>query len=203
MPHKFISGCILLFVLVAGTSSCSSAKKFTTKYYYQHQQALNKIEQSYKTMYAQKPFNLVFTDKEFTLLTLEIKTDTLTYIYQFDVDGARLTDTLTRYGLNAKGITQLISDMKSIQCIWINNLDYYVDDKKNSMIFMSVKPVVSNPPFGYKKYYILSYFKQPQYFDADGKLLVKRKLRKVHRINGDIFKRINDKICYTVSGRYR
>ncbi len=203
MPNKFSYGFILLFGIVAGTGSCTSAKNFTTKYYYQHEQVLNKIEQSYKIFYGQKPFNIVFTDKQFSILTIEIKTDSLTYIYQFDVNEPRLTDTLNKFHLNAPGITELIKQMQSIHCIWINSLDYYVDDKKKSMVFISIKPKASHSPFAYKKYYILSYFTQRQYFDKEGRLLVKRKLRKIHKINGDIFRRINDKICYTVSGRYR
>ncbi len=189
--------------MAAFNSSCSSAKKFTTKYYYQHEKVLNKIEQSYKTLYEQHPFNIVFTDKQFSILTIEIKTDTLTYIYQFEMDEPRLTDTLLKYRLNASRINELIKEMKSIQCIWINNLDYYVDEKKKSLVFMSIKPRASNSPFAATQYYILSYFAQPQYFDKEGRLLVKRRLRRVHKINGDIFRRINDKICYTVSGRYR
>lgn len=203
MATKFLYGFVWLFLIAAGTSSCSSAKNFTTKYYYQNEQALNKIEKSYKTIYEQTPFNLVFTDKQFSILTIEIKTDNITYIYQFDVNETRLKDTLNKYHLNAASITELINQMQTIHCIWINNLDYYVDYKKKSMVFISIKPKVSNSPFAYKKYYILSYFTQPQYFDSEGRLLVKRKLKKIHKINGDIFHRINDKICYTVSGRYR
>ena len=203
MPGKFLYGLLWIVGLATVASSCSSAKKFTTKYYYQHEKVLNKIEQSYKTLYEQHPFNIVFTDKEFSILTIEIKTDTLTYIYQFDVDEPRLTDTLNKYRLNAARITVLIKEMKSIHCIWINNLDYYVDEKKKSLVFMSIKPSAPNSPFAATRYYILSYFAQPQYFDKEGRLLVKRRLRKVHKINGDIFRRINDKICYTVSGRYR
>ncbi len=203
MPFKFLYGIILLLGVAAVNSSCSSARKFTTKYYYQHEQALDKIEHTYKALYEQHPFNVVFTDKHFSILTIEIKTDTLTYIYQFDVGEPRLTDTLIKYHLNAKGINELIKDMKSIHCIWINNLDYYVDEKRKSLVFISIKPKAPNSPFAATQYYILSYFAQPQYFDKEGRLLVKRRLRRIHKINGDIFRRINDKICYTVSGRYR
>jgi hypothetical protein len=68
---------------------------------------------------------------------------------------------------------------------------------------MSIKPVALKAPFSYAKYYILTYFQQPQYFDAEGRLLERRKLRRLRKINGDIFKRINDKVCYTVSARFR
>jgi hypothetical protein len=203
MPGKFLYQIIILSGIMAVTTSCSSVKNFSTKFYYQNGQALDQIEESYKNYYAQGPFNIVFTDKQFSIISIEIKTDSLTYVYQFEVNEPRLTDTLNKYHLNAAGITALIRQMQSIQCIWINTLDYYTDDQKRLMVFISIKPKTSNSPFAYKKYYILSYFTQPQYFDSEGRLLVKRRLNKIHEINGDIFHRINDRICYTVSGRFR
>jgi hypothetical protein len=78
-----------------------------------------------------------------------------------------------------------------------------VDEKKNSLILMSIKPVALKAPFSYSKYYILTYFSQPQHFDKDGKLLDKRGLRRYRKINGEVFTRINDKVCYTISGKFR
>jgi hypothetical protein len=68
---------------------------------------------------------------------------------------------------------------------------------------MSIKPVALKAPFSYSKYYILTYFSQPQYFDNEGRLLDKRKRRRLRKINGEIFRRINDKVCYTISGKFR
>jgi hypothetical protein len=78
-----------------------------------------------------------------------------------------------------------------------------VDEKKSSMIFMSIKPVALKAPFAYQKYYTLTYFPQPQYFDSEGHLLDKKKLKRLRKINGEIFNRINDKVCYTISGDFR
>ena len=189
--------------IVVLSSSCSTAKNYSTRYYYQHEQTLNKIETSYSGMIKQTPFNIAFSNKAFTILTLEIKTDSITYRYEFGVTEKRLTDTLVKYHINAGKITQLIAYMQSIHCIWINNLDYYVDEKKKSLVFISIKTSASRSLFGYKKYYILSYFSQPQYFDQQGRLMLKRKQKVIHKINGDIFIRINDKICYTISEQFR
>ena len=54
-----------------------------------------------------------------------------------------------------------------------------------------------------KKYYILTYFQQPQYFDSEGRLLVGRRRRHIRKINGDVYHRINDRVCYTISDRFR
>ena len=156
-----------------------------------------------KTLHQESPFNIAFTSRDFNSVSVEIITDTITYIYEFIVTEARIKDTLTKYGLNAKKITGLIEQMHSIRCAWINSYDYYIDEEKNSLIFMSIKPVALKAPFSYSKYYILTYFQQPQHFDSQGRLLDKRKLRRLRKINGEIFKRINDKVCYTISGKFR
>ncbi|NOT91941.1 hypothetical protein [Ferruginibacter sp.] len=201
MPTRLIHT-ILLVTLVSGIFSCSP-KNISTKYYYQNEKVLDRIEETYKELSRQTPFTVGFTDKDFKIVALEIITDTLSYIYEFEINEPRLTDTLRAYHLNAAKITRLIQQMQGIRCTWIKNYDYYVDEKKNTLIFMSIKPVALNAPFAYKKYYTLTYFQQPQYFDSEGRLLDKRKRRRLRKINGEIFKRINDKVCYTISGKFR
>lgn len=196
------SNIIFIAVMACCMFSCST-KSISTNYYYQHEKVLDKIEESYKALYQQSPFSVAFTDRDFNTISLEIITDSLSYIYEFEVKEPRLTDTLIKFHLNAVKIVTLIQQMQNIKCTWINNYNYYVDEKKNSLIFMSIKAKPLNSPFSYKKYYILTYFPQPQYFDSEGRLLDKRKLRRLREINGEIFKRINDRVCYTISGKFR
>jgi len=194
---------VLLLAGVAGSFFSCSPKNISTKYYYQNEKMLDKIEATYKNLYQQGPFTIGFADRDFKTVSVEIITDTLSYIYEFSVNEQRLTDTLVKFHLNAPKTVELIQQMQSIRCTWIRNLDYYVDEKKNSLIFMSIKPVALKAPFSYSKFYVLTYFKQPQYFDSEGRLLDKRKQRRLRKINGEIFKRINDKVCYTISGNFR
>jgi hypothetical protein len=182
--------------------SCSP-KNISSKYYYENEKVLDKIEESYKKNYAQTPFTVGFSDRSFNTISLEIITDTLSYIYEFEVNEPRLTDTLIKYRMKAAEVTDIIKQMQTIRCAWIDQSDYYVDEKKHSLIFMSIKPVTLKRPFAYSKYYVLTYFQQPQYFDFAGRLLQKKKLRDLRKINGEIFKRINSKVCYTISGRFR
>ena len=193
-------------ILVTGITvlffSCSP-KNISTQYYYQNEKVLDRIEESYKALYKQAPFNLAFTDRDFNTIQLEIITDTLSYIYEFALHEPRLTDTLLKYHLNADKTNALIQQMHDIRCTWINYSDYYLDGKKNSLILMSIKPVALKAPFSYSKYYVLSYFPQPQYFDSEGHLLDKRKLNSLRKINGEIFHRINNKVCYAISGNFR
>jgi hypothetical protein len=201
MHSKLIPAILLLFA-ACSIFSCSP-KNISTRYYYENEKVLDNLEQSYKALSGKHPFSVGFTDKEFGIISVEIITDTLTYIYEFKVNEPRLADTLTAYRLNTAGIINLIKEMQSIRCTWIKNYDYYLDEKKNTLVFMSIRPVALKSPFLYKTYYVLTYFNQPQHFDSEGRLLDKRKVRRLRKINGEVFKRINDKVCYTVSGKFR
>jgi hypothetical protein len=201
MLTKMTTG--LLFSGLAGIFLSCSPKNISSNYYYQHERVLDRIEESYKVLYQQQPFTIAFTDREFETITFEILTDTLSYIYQFDIKETRFTDTLIAYHFNAPEIVELIQHMKSIHCTWLNKLEYYVDEKRNFLIMMSIKPVALNAPFSYKKYYTLTYFPQPQSFDSSGQLLDKKNSRRLRKIKGEVFKRINDKVCYSVSGNFR
>ena len=192
---------LLLLILLVQATSCTSLN--ITNYYRKNQSALDSIEAGYRKAYLKKPFSIEFTNRSFNKLSLELVTDTLTYIYEYTVGEPRLQDTLLRYGYDTAGINNLITDMRSMECTWIDNLDYYTEERKHSLIYISLWPRVFNSPFVNKKYYILTYFQQPQYFDNDGRLLVGRRLRRIRRINADVFRRINDKVAYTISDRFR
>lgn len=201
MLHKKIR--ILLSLALSGLLFSCSPKNISTRYYYENEKALDRIEESYKALYQNSPFNAGFTDRDFKTISLEIITDTLSYIYEFGINESRISDTLIAYGLNAAKINTLIREMHDIRCAWISYSDYYVDEKKQTMILMSIKPVALKSLFSYAKYYVLSYFPQPQYFDSEGRLLDKRKLRRLRKINGEVFHRINNKVCYSIAGHFR
>ena len=194
---------LIILLLAAAICSCNSVRKISTKYYDENEKVLSKLEPEFKALYRQKPFSIEFTDRSFNFVSIEIITDSLKYIYEFGVNESRLKDSLQKYDLNVKGVTDLINEMRSIHCTWINYLDYYIDDKANSLIFISMRPAGLSKPFTNKKYYILTYFPQLQYFDANGQLLVKKQRKRLRKINGETFWRINNKVCYTISGRFR
>jgi hypothetical protein len=194
---------ILLFCTAVSFGSCLSNKKLAANYYYENEAALDDIEQSYKQLYAQRPFSVEFTDRYLDYVSVTFITDTLKYIYEFGMYEQRLADSLLRFNMDTAGVLSLIRKMRATHCVWVNNLDYYTEGQKKNMVFLSMKPILWKLPFTDKKYYILTFFNQPQYFDSEGRLLANRKQRRIRRINDDIFRRINDKVCYTVSERFR
>ncbi|MEP7165463.1 MAG: hypothetical protein ABI741_12260 [Ferruginibacter sp.] len=189
-------------ILVTVLYSCSP-RNISTKYYEQNRTTLDSIQQSYTKLFKQKPFIVGFTDKAFENISLEIITDSLTYIYDFKINEKRLSDSLFKYNLNSKAVTELINQMHSIRCTWVNSFDYFVEGEKKSLVFLSIKPVGLSRPFSNKKYYVITYFSQKQYYDKKGRLVNNRKQRQLQKLNGEVFKRINDKVSYTVSSTYR
>ncbi|MBS1935025.1 MAG: hypothetical protein JST96_13570, partial [Bacteroidetes bacterium] len=174
-----------------------------TKYYSKHKPVLDSIEQTYKTQYRKQKFSLLFTDNKYKHLSLELLTDSIRYIYDFEIQETRLNDTLEKYHLDLSSMKLLIGNMQSVHCKWIDNLDYYVDEKKNYLVYMSMRKKTLRLPFVEPKYYVLSYFSQPQYYDSEGRLLDHRSRKRLRKINNEIFYRVNDKVCYTVSTLFR
>ena len=183
--------------------SCISRKTFSTNYYNKNEKTISTIEASFKNCYKQTRFSVGFNDYSFNYISLEIKTDSIKYIYEFEIHEARLQDSLRKYQMPAATITDLIMKMRSIKCTWINQVDYYVNDQKKSLVYISIHPTRFHFPFTSEKYFVLTYYSQPQYFDSEGNLLASRRVRKLRKVNGDIFHRINDKVCYTISESFR
>ena len=192
---------LFLLIIIMILSSCATSN--LKKYYFSNQTALTKLEHAYKEEYIRKPFSIEYSDRYFDNISIEIITDSLKLIYGFNRHEKQLNDTLVKYGLNSLRIDSILNQMESIGCIWLNKLDYYVDTKKNLLVFMSIRQKSFHIPLTKRKYYIISFFDQPQYFDEKGNLLNKRRLKVYRKIHGDIFKRITNKVAYTISDRFR
>jgi hypothetical protein len=193
--------CLLLFAILVIATSCTSLN--ITNYYHRHRPTLDSIEMVYRKAYQKKHFSIEFTDRPFDHVSLELVTDTLTYIYEYTVGEPRMQDTLLKFGYDTASINHLITNMRSMECTWVNNLDYYTEETKHSLIYISLWPRIFNLPFVNKKYYILTYFSQPQYFDNAGNLMTGRRLRRIRKVNGEVFRKINARVCYTVSAQFR
>lgn len=183
--------------------SCSVNSKLPVQYYKQYKPIIEKIETSYGKQYNKKPFALEFTDKYFNWAVVEMKTDSLRYLYEFNINEHNIYDSLHKYGYDTSAVLQLLRQMKSIRCTWMNQLDYYTDGSKKRLIFMSVRHQALDVPFSRKKYFILTFYKQPQYYDAEGRLLDRKNRRRLRIVNNEVFRRINDKVCYTLSDKFR
>lgn len=192
-----------LLILQTMLLSCAPSRHYLTNYYKENEKKINAIEEKYSSIYPLRPLAAEFTDKNFSHISLEIKTDSLRYIFEFSLTDQLLKDNLRRFGYDTASVMQLFRDMKQVKCTWINTLDYYVDGRKRLLTFMSIRHKALDIPFSPKKYFILTFYHQPQYYDAEGRLLDKRNVRRIRKVNNEIFWRINDRVCYTLSAKFR
>ena len=195
---------IIIFLLVAQLlTSCAVSSKFPVSYYKDNENDIVAMETAYTSIAASRPISIGFTDKAFRHVLVEMKTDTVRYVYEFNIADPSLFDSLHHYGYDTAATFQLMQYMKKTQCTWINTLDYYTSGRKRLLTFMSIRHKSLSVPFSSEKYFILTFYKQPQYYDENGILLDRRNLRRARKVNNEIFKRINDRVCYTISAKFR
>ncbi len=193
---------ITLIICSLLATSCST-KIVSTNIYQEQKENLDNIERRYEKLNPTNHFSLAFTDKKFNIVSLEMITDTLTRIYEFNVTEKRLADTLIKYNYDTAGIYYLIRKMQETKVTWINSFDYYANDQPQQLIILSLKPVTIRYIFSPPKYVALAYFRTTQFFDEKGRLLDSRRTKQVRKIKGQIFYKITDRICYTITDKYR
>jgi len=193
---------ITLIICLLLATSCST-KIVSTNIYQEQKENLDNIERRYEKLNPSNHFSLAFTDKKFSIVSLEMITDTLTRIYEFNVNEQRLADTLLKYNYDSAGIYYLIRKMQQSKVTWINSFDYYVNDQPQQLIILSLKPVTIRYIFSPPKYVALAYFRTTQFFDEKGRLLDSRRTKQVRKIKGQVFYKITDRICYTITDKYR
>jgi len=193
---------IILIVCSLLATSCST-KIVSTNIYQEHKEDLDNIERRYEKLNPANQFSLAFTDKKFQIVSLEMITDTLTRIYEFNVTEKRLADTLIKFNYDTAGIFYLIRKMQQSKVTWINSFDYYVNDLPQQLIILSLKPVTIRYIFSPPKYVALAYFRTAQIYDEKGRLLDSRRTKQVRKIKDQVFYKITDRICYTITDKYR
>ena len=195
--------CIILLPAVALLMCSCSTRIVSNNYYQEHKGTVDSIESRYEKLNAMRPFSLAFTDKKLTIVSLQMVSDTLTKIYEFNFNEKRLADTLLQYKYDTTGVFYLIRKMQLTKVTWINSFDYYINDQPRQLIILSIKPKTIRYLFSPPKYIALAYFRTPQSFDEKGRLLDSRRTKLVRKIKGQVFYRITDRICYTIMEKYR
>ncbi|MFN4316085.1 MAG: hypothetical protein ACK4E0_17485 [Chitinophagaceae bacterium] len=202
---KTVNVLIMAFAL-AGTLSCLSCSysiKFTERYYEQYDSTLQAIRTRYERLNQIQPFSLDLPNKELSRIGLEINTDTMRFVYNFQLSDRSFPDTLNKYGLDLLEVSYLIRDMQTVQATWISKLDYYVQREKRYLIFLSVRHQSLKKLLQPERYFTLAFFDRPQLFDKKGRLLDRDDLKTHRRINGEIFRRLTDQVFFAVLDKYK
>lgn len=199
---KSLSKFLLMILFLAG---CTVSKVYPEKYYTENKELLHQTESIYREASEKKTFALGFTSLDFSSISIELKTDTVRYIYDFPVDDQRMNDTLYKLGYDVATIQAIIINMKMVKASWINTLDYYVDGNRQTLSFLSVpvKQFSIFPLMQKRKYYVYTFYNQLQAYDSVGRLLDKKNMKHLRKVNGQHFFRINERVSYTISGKFR
>lgn len=196
----------LLFLLILFCCShCTVSKIYPVEYYNENKDDLHALQGLYTKATEKMQVAIAFSDLDFHKLSIEFKTDTVKYVYDFSYGESRVNDSVSKFGFDTTLVQQIIKTMHTIKCSWINTLDYYFEGNKKMLLFMSVvvRQFSPLPLLQKRKYYLFNFYEQPQYYDEKGRLLDKKKLTRLRKVNNEIFWRITDKVCYTVSGKFR
>lgn len=194
---------MIIGVLLLSAASCGYSKKFTTMYYQENESLLQSARLRFAELYRQRPFSLELKDRELTRLGLELHTDTIRYIYNFRLDEPYLLDTLDKYNLDVKSMSQLINDLQKAHVTWISLLDYYENKERKNLLFMSVRHKKLEAFLKPEKYFTLAFFRSEQPIDKKGRLLDKEDGKTLRRINGEVFRSINGHVFYALMESYR
>jgi hypothetical protein len=201
MKHPFYH--IIPLSILCLLLSCSYSKKFTDNYYRENEQTLESIRRRFTQLYDKTPFALELKDHDLRRIGLEIHTDSIKYIYNFNTSEPDVIDTLYKYNFDVKAMSELIIAMQKAHCTWITNLDYYENRQKKFLVFISVRDKQLEAFLQPEKYFTLAFFDQPQLYDEKGRLLDNEDLTKNRLINGAVFRKVNDRVCYALTGKYR
>lgn len=196
--NKYI---LYLFLAAVVLSSCSA--RITGNYYRKNSETVNSIYAQYNKLYFENPFSVEFKDKTYNYISLEIIKDTIRYIYTFRLDEHKLRDTLDKYKFNTAAVVNLIQDMRSIRCTWVNKMDFYVRRRKEYMIYLSIREKKLDSWFKPEKYYTIAFFNEPQQFDEKGRVKATTRSTQPMKINNAVYRRITDKICYAITENFR
>ena len=181
-----------LFML-AGLSSCyTTSGRKSAAYYEKNQLKINTIRMLYDSLYKHQPFSIGFTDRSFKYYVMEVTTDTLRSIYNNEISEKQLFETISRFSYDTSMLRQLSTTMKEIECLWIDKASFYLDEKKDTVTFISFRSVNFNKPFVENKYYILLFLREKLEHPY-----IQNRVKK-----GELI-RINDLVYFMIGNKFR
>ena len=183
-----------LLLVAVGLLSCSAGKKNlkSTEYYNQNKYAIEQLRSYYDSLYRQQAFSVGFTDKTFTYYVMEVTTDTLRSIFNTEQSEQQLFRTISKFNYDTALLRKLAVSMKDIKCLWLDKASFYLNEKKETVTFLSFKSKAIENPFVENKYYVLLLLPHP--INTPG---LQAKVKK-----GDLVK-IDELVYFTIGNRFR
>lgn len=182
--------CALIMILLVGCVSMREKK--SSKYYFEHEKQIADILTTYNDLYRTQPFNLGFSERDYSNIGMDIFTDTMRYAVtnQQLPDAIRKTARAFRY--DTIKLRQLYTDLYGIKAIWIGKDKMYYQNRISQVTFLSFRSVAGGNPFLDRKYYTLVMFDSALLNDEFNSILRKQS-----------FSHIKDNVYFKIMGRFR
>jgi hypothetical protein len=191
MRHIKLTG--FAFLIAAALMSCAAtANRKSADYYLQNKNSINGLRQLYEQLYSQQAFAVGFTDKSCKYYVMEVRTDTVRYIYNTEKNKPQIYATVAKFQYDTAMLKELSIKMKAIKCLWLSKSSFYVNEKKETITFLSFKSTTIENPFVDNKYYILIFLDHPITSED-----IRTKIKK-----GDLVK-IDDLVYFTIGSNFR
>lgn len=186
---KYCCGILLIALLC----SCGSSKqRKSADYYYDNKTSINEMRSIFDQLYSHQPLSVGFTDKSYKYYVMEVTTDSLRYIYNTHINEQQLYETVKKFQYDTAMLRKLSVLMNSNKCLWLSKSSFYINEKRETVTYLSFKSAKTDRPFVENKYYILIFLPYP-ITSAD----IKAKIN-----NGDLVK-IDELVYFMIGNGYR
>jgi hypothetical protein len=151
---------LLTVGLLFGACTASSKRK-SASYYKEHKTSLDSLRLLYDELYQHQAFSAGFTDKSYKFFVMEVVTDSVRYIYNTEKNQPQVVDLIKKFAFNEQKISRFGALMHQNECLWLSKASFYVQDRRETITYLSFKAAVENRPFVENKYYILLFMDHP------------------------------------------
>lgn len=183
---------ILVLVLMLLGGCVSMREKKSAKYYFQHEKQIVNIVRSYNELYKTQPFNLGFSERDYSGIGMDIITDSIRYAITNKQFSDAVRDAVREFGYDTVKLRKLYSDLYKIRAIWLGKDEMYFRSRRFQVIYLSFRSVAGSNPFLDRKYYTLISI-DPDGLDDELNVLLSK--RGYSHIKGNVY--------FKIMGRFR
>jgi hypothetical protein len=187
MRSRFL---VMLFGVVG--FACKTPLNRATIYYKKYDDKLLDIIKQYDKLSAHHNFMCGFTDRTFKYFSIEIKTDSVRYVYNSAVRNFQLADSVIKFQIDTAGVRRMAIDMYKIKCLWVGKADFYPQKQKVTIDYLAFGMPANNNPFNESKYLVVAYPKE-KWNDS----------LKNYLITSTGIQFLSDKAFFTVSNKFK
>lgn len=180
----------LIMILLVGCVSMREKK--SSKYYIEHEKQIADILNNYNDLYSTQPFNLGFSERDYSKIGMDIFTDTMRYAVTNQLLSDAIRETVRAFRYDTIKLRQLYTDLYGIRVIWLGKDKLYYQNRTSEVTYLSFRSVAGGNPFLDRKYYTLVMFDPATLTDEFNAIL---RTQRFSHIKGNVY--------FKIMGRFR